>query len=304
MIAVMGHEQDNGNKFVVDDFCYPTPCPQKPLYLATEDKYIMFCSDLAFALKSEEALENARNNMIDFLSGVAGDDACDRAIKVVRVIVAGNCIDEKAADQEKELAELEGEEEEDDWNKKEKSYTVEAVQALDSYLVRLGTVCPVDVMPGPFDPTSFLVPQQPLHRLLLPKSSKVTGVRCTTNPYHAAFDNIEVLGSSGRVVQSIYEMSTIDEPVDILQETIKWRHMMPTAPDTVPAYPFTDKDPFVMEERPHVYFTGNQKHFGYKMYDEDGKKTLIVAIPGFKSTQTCVLVNLRTLKCEVIAFNS
>lgn len=40
-----------------------------------------------------------------------------------------------------------------------------------------------------------------------------------------------------------------------------WRHMAPSAPDTLWSYPFPDKDPFIIEKTPHVYFIGNQPEF-------------------------------------------
>lgn len=304
MVAVIGHEHDNGNKFIVDDYCYPTPCPQKPLVLASQDMYILFICDLGFTLDCKPELELARNNVMDFLTGNMDEDLNSVASKIARVVITGNCMDQGAADREKELEALEMDGDEDEWNKKERSYTVETLTMIDDYLSKLGKSLPVDVMPGPYDVTSYLMPQQPVHPLLLPKCASVKGIKCTTNPYSATFGSIQVLGTSGRLIQSVQEMSTIDEAVDILDETLKWRHMIPTSPDTVFSYPFMDHDPFVMEERPHIYFAGNQKTFNTKLSEGNGQKTRILSIPSFKLTQTCVIVNLRTLACEVIAFNS
>lgn len=46
-------------------------------------------------------------------------------------------------------------------------------------------------------------------------------------------------------------------PVSLLEDTLSWRHMAPTAPDTLPCHPFCHSDPFVMKHTPHVYFTAN-----------------------------------------------
>lgn len=40
-----------------------------------------------------------------------------------------------------------------------------------------------------------------------------------------------------------------------------WRHMAPSAPDTLWSYPFQDNDPFIIEKSPHVYYIGNQPQF-------------------------------------------
>lgn len=47
-------------------------------------------------------------------------------------------------------------------------------------------------------------------------------------------------------------------PLTLLEDTLAWRHMAPTAPDTLPCYPFCHNDPFIIKETPHVYFTANQ----------------------------------------------
>ena len=91
------------NKFIVDDFCYPTPCPQKPLVPAGSGIcYVLFVSDLAFALDSSTAVEQARINLMDFLSCSMDPDLNCVASKIVRLVIAGNCMDEGAADREKE----------------------------------------------------------------------------------------------------------------------------------------------------------------------------------------------------------
>ena len=50
-----------------------------------------------------------------------------------------------------------------------------------------------------------------------------------------------------------------------LARTLEWRHIAPTAPDTLGCYPFFTDDPFVVETSPHVYFAGNQKSFASKL---------------------------------------
>lgn len=302
MVAVIGVGTENGNKFIVEDFCYASTAPQKPLVLPKEDKYILFISDLGMAINPDPKAEAARNALVDFLSGALGPENNRKASKVVRVIIAGNCLSEESRDQEKELEVLE-DDVEDEWNRKERAYTVETMEIMDDFLMSLGATVNVDVMPGPLDATSILMPQQPHHPCLLPKSCRLSSVTCVSNPYEATFDGILFVGTSGQVVKSIYELSTHDEPVDILDQTITWRHLAPTAPDSVPSYPFRDRDPFVMDEVPHVYFTGNSKSFNTKLRKKDDSTCRILSIPSFQSTQTCVLLNLKNLECEVVAFN-
>lgn len=37
-------------------------------------------------------------------------------------------------------------------------------------------------------------------------------------------------------------------PIDVLTNTLYWRHMAPTAPDTLSCYPFSELDPFVIDQ--------------------------------------------------------
>ena len=36
----------------------------------------------------------------------------------------------------------------------------------------------------------------------------------------------------------------------ILEDSLRWRHMAPTAPDTLACYPFYIEDPFILSETP------------------------------------------------------
>lgn len=48
------------------------------------------------------------------------------------------------------------------------------------------------------------------------------------------------------------------DPVEILEHTLNLRHTCPTSPDTLRSYSLTETDPFVIQDAPHVYFSGNQ----------------------------------------------
>lgn len=94
------------------------------------------------------------------------------------------------------------------------------------------------------------------------------------------------------------KLTTAELSLHVLASTLSWRHMAPTAPDTLGCYPFYDTDPFVLEESPHVYFAGNQPEFATRM--EGGVR--IISVPEFATTRTAVLVDLATLEAEPITF--
>lgn len=112
---------------------------------------------------------------------------------------------------------------------------------------------------------------------------------------------------------------------EIMKCTILWRHLAPTAPDTLRyiltlnrrsrpfvlrCYSFhgnTDgvTDPFIIDEMPHIYFAGNQEKFETKLLVDETKGRIcrLVSVPVFSKTRSIVLVNLRNLDAFEISFN-
>lgn len=52
-----------------------------------------------------------------------------------------------------------------------------------------------------------------------------------------------------------------------MEATLRWRHLAPTAPDTLSCYPFASDDPFVLQECPHAYVVGNQPEFATRLLE-------------------------------------
>lgn len=172
---------------------------------------------------------------------------------------------------------------------------------LDAYLNALSKSVPVDIMPGEMDPTNSQLPQQPLNQVLFPKSAVNGNLTSVTNPHEFDIDGVRFLGTSGQNVSDILRYSRLAEPVEALQSIVKWwvltnslaktmvqddltgissiqlrrifrlagfsrSHLIPSAPDTTPAYPQQQTDPFVIDETPHVLFAGNQPEFKQRKY--------------------------------------
>jgi len=57
----------------------------------------------------------------------------------------------------------------------------------------------------------------------------------------------------------------VEQTLDIMQQTLEMRHVSPTSPDTLRAFPYVDTDPFVLQQAPHVYFAGNQEEYGERL---------------------------------------
>eukprot|EP00252_Welwitschia_mirabilis_P002633 TRINITY_DN12578_c0_g1_i1.p1 TRINITY_DN12578_c0_g1~~TRINITY_DN12578_c0_g1_i1.p1 ORF type:complete len:181 (+),score=45.59 TRINITY_DN12578_c0_g1_i1:26-544(+) len=170
------------------------------------------------------------------------------AAQIARVIIVGDSVDIKQSL-------IAGQ----SIGQKEQTRLAEPVKELDISLTQLVAAMPVDIMPGPNDPANFSLPQQPLHRCLFPGASGYNTFVAATNPHQFEINGIRFLGTSGQNIYDMEKYSDANDKLDYMERTLRWRHLAPTAPDTLGCYPFTDRDPFVIDDCPHVYFCGNQK---------------------------------------------
>lgn len=50
-----------------------------------------------------------------------------------------------------------------------------------------------------------------------------------------------------------------------MEALLRWRHLAPTAPDTLAAIPLSDADPFILGASPAVFFAGCQPAYGTRL---------------------------------------
>ena len=296
-VALLGSEkEEQPGKFHVTDLCF-LELPQQPARDELEkDKYVLLVS--GFNLGSAVASSMQLEMLVDVVSGQLGGDAEQQfCASISRMIIAGNSLSVETQDKEQHTKAKY-------ITKNVSAGSVEAVKLLDQLLVRLVSSIPVDVMPGEFDPANHALPQQPLHPCILPLASSYPTLTTVSNPYQCSIDGVRFLGSSGQTVKDILKYSDFNSHIDVLEKTLIWCHMAPTAPDTLGCYPYSAEDPFIIEECPHVYFAGNMPSFMTKMFTGDaGQKVLLIGVPDFSATGTCALVNLRTLTCTPMQFD-
>lgn len=208
---------------------------------------------------------------------------------IVRVIIAGNSIDHLSLQR----------------NSKQNDTLdmVSAVQCLDTFISDLSLSVPVDLMPGETDPSNLMLPQQPLHSCMFPKSNGRDTFCGVTNPYRFQCHDRLILGTSGQNAADILKFSNVTDEMAALKATLEWSHIAPTAPDTLPSYPYYNEDPFIITEMPHVYFAGNCKAFGTEEVVLDGGKTRLICVPAFAETKQVVLLNLKTMDCKPMSFD-
>ncbi|XP_034548518.1 DNA polymerase delta subunit 2 [Notolabrus celidotus] len=297
VIAIYGAERNDG-KFTVEDFCMADLPPQTPRPVLSSDRFVLLASGLGLGSSRADSMLGLQL-LVDMVTGQLGDQGEQSgAATISRVLLAGNLLSQSTQDKDASTKAKY-------LTKKTQAGSVEAMRLLDELLLQLVASVPVDVMPGQYDPTNYTLPQQPLHRCMFPLSSVYPTLQLASNPHQAKVDGVSFLGTSGQNVCDIQRYSSRDNHLEILEETLRLRHLAPTAPDTLGCFPFYQKDPFILEECPHVYFSGNAPTFDSKVVKgPDGQEVLLVTIPEFSSTQTACLVNLRTLECEPVSFSA
>ena len=305
LAALKGSVLPSG-EFDVKELCFagipPQHRRQEGATEEEEDKYVALVSGLGLGGDGGDASSHPPTNalqvqlLMDYCSGALGGAAEQRvAAKIVRVVVAGGLLrGATALSQPTAYASL-----------RQQTTALSPIREADIRLTELASSLPVDVMPGVADPANYSLPQQPLHRCLFPGSTSYPTFTRSPNPHAFDLDGVRFLGTSGQNVDDILRFSDLDDSCEILQRLLTWRHLIPTAPDTLASYPYNDCDPFILEEAPHVLFAGGQAAFGTAWVEgEEGQKVRVVSVPEFSKTGTMVLVNIRTLEVQPISFEA
>ncbi|XP_062167164.1 DNA polymerase delta small subunit [Alnus glutinosa] len=293
VVALHGKETGAGD-FLVEDVLEAGLAPQIELPLKPrEDKYVVFVSGLSVGSSTSNPLQFQL--LVDHITGHLGDEKEQSiAAEIVHIVVAGNSIEIPSGL-------LNGQ----NLASKDQSRLSEPVKELDILLTQIAASLPLDIMPGPNDPANFSLPQQSLHRCLFPGSSAYNTFRSCTNPHCFELDNIRFLGTSGQNVDDLEKYSEAKDKIAFMERTLRWRHLAPTAPNTLGCYPFTDRDPFFIESCPHVYFVGNQDKFKTDLIKgSEGQLVRLICIPKFCETGVAVVLNLRNLECHTLSFGT
>ncbi|KAL9661614.1 hypothetical protein QQ045_026438 [Rhodiola kirilowii] len=258
VVALHGKETSSGEFLVLDVMEAGLPpqmdLPNKLTESPREDKYVVFVSGLSIGSSKSNPLQFQL--LVDHITGCLGDEQEQGvAADIVHVVIAGNSVE---ISQELFNGQT--------VNPKDQSRLSEPIKELDILLTEIAASVPVDIMPGPDDPANFSLPQQPLHRCLFPSSSSYNTFRSCSNPHSFEIDTIRFIGTSGQNIEDLENYSYAKDRLEFMERTLRWRHLAPTTPNTLGCYPYTDRDPFLIESCPHVYFAGNQSHYGTRMF--------------------------------------
>lgn len=306
VVAVLGIEIQAGI-FEIMEVTYPIPAPQNPLPApAPENRYLALVSGLRFSTATEYDLRTIL--LQQWLAGeLGGDQDQSESSAVCRVIIAGDLLEEIPAEVNHDFQSSNN-----FGSKNTSNFLGESLKLFGSWLSEMVSTVPVTVMVGDSDPAEVCLPQQPLHKSLLGRNSTFVGndnlpIHTTTNPAWLELDNgLRMLGTSGQNIADVLKYQTNkhlkEDILDAMERTIRWQNIVPTAPDTLYCYPFDDKDPFTLDETPHLYFAGNQPHGGSRRVKLNDIEVQVVSVPKFSDSGEIVLVDCTTLETRTVKF--
>ncbi|KAL4074533.1 DNA polymerase alpha/epsilon subunit B-domain-containing protein [Scleroderma yunnanense] len=339
IIAVLGMESADGD-FEVADICHPDLAPFAKMNVSSakgmgvddrsspHDEYLAIVSGLSIG--GTPSADSYLQMLVEYLSGEAGgpDDQI-LASQITRLIIAGNSLSPVYRDN--------GDEDEDNRPRKGSSAAQPSLSTnpnvvLSAYLHDLASILPVHILPGADDPAGVILPQQPFPRAMFGKAAGFETFRCETNPVwlriecggesedvisnrasssasrsHCSPLTRCILATSGQPVLDMHQYlpSPPSTHLSITCSTLKWRHVAPTAPDTLWCHPYREKDPFVLQETPDLYIVGGMPEFDTSLIGPEGggtRRCRVVLVPSFSETGCLVLVDLRTLRVRCVNF--
>lgn len=182
------------------------------------------------------------------------------------------------------------------------SCDAKAFAQFDLLVQALCRALPVYVLPGPTDPAPTAFPQLPIHAALFARGRALIAgnlLHTTTNPQLLDFGGVRVLVTAGQPIADLARYDYADKlnDLDLIEKTLQFGHIAPTAPDTLWTYPYVE-DPLVLEEKPHVYISGNARAFA------SGTRAGVrcLALPPFATTGALAVLDLDTLNVEHVEF--
>lgn len=233
--------------FVVQELLFYECGPEMPLKEIASSPLVVFISGLDLA-----NLEHCAVSLQLFQNWIYGNYEILSSeefnpLNIVRLVIVGNSIRASPAKQQKNMSAM-------TLRTVDTKDMFNSLKILDEIVANLAESIEVDLMPGEFDPSNKMLPQQPFHHCLFPKSAVNRAFNGVPNPYQFEIEGRLVLGTSGQNIDDIRRYTSLDDTFECMKNTLKWSHIAPTCPDTLPCYPYYNEDPFIISQCPHVYF--------------------------------------------------
>ncbi|XP_028549804.1 DNA polymerase delta small subunit [Dendrobium catenatum] len=219
-LALHGMKTIEGD-FLVQDLLEAGFPPQTKLPRLGEDKYVVFVSGLNVGSNIFNPLQFQL--FVDHVTGhLGGDNEQKMTSQIVRVVIAGNSVIIPHSVLNGQALTPE-----------DQRKLTEPIKEVDILLTQLAAAVPLDIMPGPTDPANSFLPQQPLHRCLFPGASSYNTFFSCTNPHQFELDGFQFLGTSGQNIDDLDKYSSAQTKLEFVERTLRWRHLAPTAPNTL-----------------------------------------------------------------------
>ena len=305
---------NNKEIFVVNDFLFcsvdenitNTPMDIEIDTQKENQNLILFISNLNLG-KPEESKNglapSARTLLIDFIqNNNINKKLSDISSRIRRVIFAGSSV---YVNQKIEELDKGSFIKADDY-KKELNNIINNYTALDKYLNIISSYVQVDLMNSIEGNDGVYFPQNPNGQFLFLENIRNINAKTLNlveNPY--IFDIYSnklkskkyFLGTSGENINCIMQYTSINDPLIAMQKTLEWGHLAPLAPDTFRIYPFSDKDPLLLDRIPDIYFISGKNEFNTKVIEmnKDGKNkknVTLLELPDFSTTFKGILFNI------------
>lgn len=156
------------------------------------------------------------------------------------------------------------------------------------------------------DASGAMLPQRPLPPYLFHSNlaHNWANLKMESDPTYLDLGHLSqqsnVLIHSGRILRELRRYVREDySDVALLEDTLRWRHLAPCAPDTLPCYPKFDSDPFIVSACPDIYIVGGQERFSTSLISlPENRGCRIVVLSDFADTGLVVLVNKTTLEIK------
>lgn len=279
VVAVLGTENSNGD-FEILDVKVPDLARQPRRWENGQAAAqrprgkIAFVSGLGITGTSSDTL--GLELLTDFLLGYSGSPQVSDetspldASRITRLIIAGNALGASATAEAAStgLDSVSGGAKKKNGPKKygydASMYNASPVNRLDSFLSELLPSIPITLMPGENDPANVALPQQAIHRAMLPRASaygpdpapsdgplEPGWFDSVTNPWEGDVEGWRLLGSSGQNVDDVLrylefsaddtladsERADVEARLKAMEAMMRWRCSVPTAPDTICSFP-------------------------------------------------------------------
>jgi len=197
-----------------------------------DDKFVALISGLNID-GSQKKMDYHINWLKQLLYGNMNNDQLVKIIsRICRVVIAGNSIKKEGfmADNFSFVGAAKAQEL---YNKANTEIKV-SITILDEFLQELTKNLPVDILSGDNEPNTHFYPYQPMSKLFFERTYQNKHFNAVTNPYYFDLDGRKILGTSGINIHDLRKSGFQEKSdLDLLETTLKWGHLVPTAPETI-----------------------------------------------------------------------